>query len=131
MQIILIHPRKAGAMHLSRRGVFVAIGAALLTVAALSVGGTWLAAKQGLLPGAAASAVASADQRVTRENLNLMAARIGEMQAQIARLDALGPACRAWPVCCRASSISNRSRAGAGRKARSPGRCRCRKSNPS
>ncbi|KJJ97631.1 peptidase M23 [Burkholderiaceae bacterium 26] len=90
MQIILIHPRKAGATHLSRRGVFVAIGAALLTVAALSVGGTWLAAKQGLLPGATASAVAGADQHVTRENLNLMAARIGEMQAQIARLDALG-----------------------------------------
>ncbi|CAJ0902485.1 hypothetical protein R20233_04782 [Ralstonia sp. LMG 32965] len=90
MQIILIHPRKAGATHLSRRGVFVTIGAALLAVAALSVGGTWLAAKQGLLPGAAAPEVAGADQRVTRENLNLMAARIGEMQAQIARLDALG-----------------------------------------
>ena len=47
--------------------------AGLLAVAALSVGATWLAAKQGLLPGAAASEVAGADPRVTRENLNLMA----------------------------------------------------------
>ena len=83
-QTILTHPRKAGATQLSRRGVFVAIGAALLAVAALSVGATWLAAKQGLLPGAAASEVAGADPRVTRESLSLMAARIGEMQAQIA-----------------------------------------------
>jgi len=90
MQIILIHPRKAGAVHLSRRSAFASIGAALLVVAALSVGGTWLAARQGLLPGASASAASVADTRVTRENLNLMAARIGEMQAQMVRLDALG-----------------------------------------
>lgn len=90
MQIILIHPRKPGAVHLSRRHVFMSIGAALLTVAALSVGGTWLAAKQGLLPGATVSSAAGTDPSVTRENLNLMAARIGEMQAQMVRLDALG-----------------------------------------
>jgi len=90
MQIILIHPRKAGATHLSRRNVFVAIGAALLAVAALSGGAMWLAVKQGLVPGATLSGTSGADTSVTRENLNLMAARIGEMQAQMVRLDALG-----------------------------------------
>lgn len=90
MQIILIHPRKAGATHLSRRNVFAAIGAALLAVAALSGGAMWLAVKQGLVPGATLSATSGADTSVTRENLNLMAARIGEMQAQMVRLDALG-----------------------------------------
>lgn len=90
MQIILIHPRKAGAVHLSRRHVFATVALTLLTVAALSVGGTWLAARQGLLPGASASAGPGTDTRVMRENLNLMAARIGEMQAQLVRLDALG-----------------------------------------
>ena len=48
MQIILIHPRKTGAVHLSRRSVVAAIGAALLAVAALSGGAMWLAVKQGL-----------------------------------------------------------------------------------
>ncbi|KHK50521.1 peptidase M23 [Ralstonia sp. A12] len=90
MQIILIHPRKAGATHLSRRNVFAAIGAALLAVAALSGGAMWLAVKQGLVPGATLSGTSGADSSVTRENLNLMAARIGEMQAQMVRLDALG-----------------------------------------
>lgn len=54
MQIILIHPRKAGAVHLSRRQFAVAMGAALLAVAALSGGATWLAVKRGLVPGATA-----------------------------------------------------------------------------
>ncbi|NMV40258.1 M23 family metallopeptidase [Ralstonia insidiosa] len=90
MQIILIHPRKTGAVHLSRRSVVAAIGAALLAVAALSGGAMWLAVKQGLVPGAALSGTSGADSSVTRENLNLMAARIGEMQAQMVRLDALG-----------------------------------------
>ena len=90
MQIILIHPRKTGAVHLSRRSVVAAIGAALLAVAALSGGAMWLAVKQGLVPGAGLSGTSGADASVTRENLNLMAARIGEMQAQMVRLDALG-----------------------------------------
>ncbi|WP_199031773.1 M23 family metallopeptidase [Ralstonia sp. ASV6] len=90
MQIILIHPRKTGAVHLSRRSVVAAIGAALLAVAALSGGAMWLAVKQGLVPGAALSGTSGADSSVTRQNLNLMAARIGEMQAQMVRLDALG-----------------------------------------
>ncbi|ANH73307.1 peptidase M23 family protein [Ralstonia insidiosa] len=90
MQIILIHPRKTGAVHLSRRSVVAAIGAALLAVAALSGGAMWLAVKQGLVPGAALSGTSGADSSVTRENLNLMAARIGEMQAHMVRLDALG-----------------------------------------
>ena len=90
MQIILIHPLKTGAVHLSRRSVVAAIGAALLAVAALSGGAMWLAVKQGLVPGAALSGTSGADSSVTRENLNLMAARIGEMQAQMVRLDALG-----------------------------------------
>jgi murein DD-endopeptidase MepM/ murein hydrolase activator NlpD len=90
MQIILIHPRKTGAVHLSPRSVVSAIGAALLAVAALSGGAMWLAVKQGLVPGAALSGTSGADSSVTRENLNLMAARIGEMQAQMVRLDALG-----------------------------------------
>ncbi|ALF87020.1 MULTISPECIES: M23 family metallopeptidase [Ralstonia solanacearum species complex] len=89
MQIILIHPRKAGAVHLSRRHLAAAVGAALLAVAALSGGATWLAVKRGLVPGATAASP-EADTRVIRENLNLMAARIGEMQAQMVRLDALG-----------------------------------------
>ena len=50
----------------------------------------WLAVKQGLVPGAVLSGTSGADTSVTRENLNLMAARIGEMQAQMVRLDALG-----------------------------------------
>ena len=41
-------------------------------------------------PGAVLSGTSGADTSVTRENLNLMAARIGEMQAQMVRLDALG-----------------------------------------
>ncbi|CAH0439662.1 M23 family metallopeptidase [Ralstonia pseudosolanacearum] len=90
MQIILIHPRKAGAVHLSRRQFAVAMGAALLAVAALSGGATWLAVKRGLVPGTTSAASTEADKRITRENLNLMAARIGEMQAQMVRLDALG-----------------------------------------
>ncbi|MBA9870799.1 M23 family metallopeptidase [Ralstonia insidiosa] len=90
MQIILIHPRKTGAVHLSRRSVVAAIGVALLAVAALSGGAMWLAVKQGLVPGAVLSGTSGADTSVTRENLNLMAARIGEMQAQMVRLDALG-----------------------------------------
>ncbi|WP_296227649.1 M23 family metallopeptidase [Ralstonia sp. UBA689] len=90
MQIILIHPRKTGAVHLSRRHVIATIGAALLAVAALSAGGMWLAVKQGLMPGSSVSAATDGDPHVTRENLNLMAARIGEMQAQMVRLDALG-----------------------------------------
>ncbi len=90
MQIIRIHPRKTGAVHLSRRSGVAAIGAALLAVAALSGGAMWLAVKQGLVPGAALSGTSGADSSVTRENLNLMAARIGEMQAHMVRLDALG-----------------------------------------
>ena len=90
MQIILIHPRKTGAVHLSRRSVVAAIGVALLAVAALSGGAMWLAVKQGLVPGAVLSGTSGADTSVTHENLNLMAARIGEMQAQMVRLDALG-----------------------------------------
>ncbi|MFX7763913.1 hypothetical protein ABTK05_19850, partial [Acinetobacter baumannii] len=50
----------------------------------------WLAVKQGLVPGAVLSGTSGADTSVTRENLNLMAARIGDMQAQMVRLDALG-----------------------------------------
>lgn len=69
MQIILIHPRKAGAVHLSRRQFAVAMGAALLAVAALSGGATWLAVKRGLVPGATAAASTEADKRITRENL--------------------------------------------------------------
>jgi murein DD-endopeptidase MepM/ murein hydrolase activator NlpD len=90
MQIILIHPRKAGAVHLTRRQVAAVMVGALLSVAALSGGATWLAVKQGLVPGVTAAATPGADPRVTRDNLNLMAARIGEMQAQMVRLDALG-----------------------------------------
>ncbi|MGI4785410.1 MAG: M23 family metallopeptidase, partial [Janthinobacterium lividum] len=82
--------RKTGAVHLSRRSVVAAIGVALLAVAALSGGAMWLAVKQGLVPGAVLSGTSGADTSVTRENLNLMAARIGEMQAQMVRLDALG-----------------------------------------
>ncbi|MFX8504462.1 hypothetical protein ABTL94_19550, partial [Acinetobacter baumannii] len=79
-----------GAVHLSRRSVVAAIGVALLAVAALSGGARWLAVQPGLVPGAVLSGTSGADTRVTRENLNLMAARIGEMQAQMVRLDALG-----------------------------------------
>lgn len=78
-QTILIHPYKAGTTHLLRHGVFVAISTALLAVAVLSVGVVRLAAKQGLLSGAAALEVVGVDSRVTRENLSLMAACIGEV----------------------------------------------------
>jgi len=47
-----------------------------------------------------------------RENLNAMAVKLGQMQAQLVRLDALGSACRGWRGSSRRSSGSAKFRAG-------------------
>lgn len=99
-------------------------------MAALSGGATWLAVKRGLVPGATAASP-EADTRVIRQNLNLMAARIGEMQAQMVRLDALGARVSGLagvpPREFDFKSVPGRG----GPKGRSRVRCRCRKFGPS
>jgi murein DD-endopeptidase MepM/ murein hydrolase activator NlpD len=100
MQIILLHPRKSEArtINVSGRHVVAALLLMLGAVCAISAGLNWWLIQRGLkLPGGialaampASSASTLSNDQYLRENLNLMAARIGEMQAQMVRLDALG-----------------------------------------
>ncbi|RJG03703.1 M23 family metallopeptidase [Noviherbaspirillum sedimenti] len=100
MQIIVLHPRfSARTVTLTSRHI-VALGvlflAAVLTVAALLYYLTLAHAGSVRLPFAGqAMAAPSQDEagrkeRYVRENLTAMAVKLGEMQAQLMRLDALG-----------------------------------------
>ncbi len=100
MRNILLHRRAAHSrtLTLTNRGIVVAIGIALLAVV---LGATGLAmlvvryAAQSRSP--MLRSIVDADttdgarkDRFLRENLNAMAVKLGEMQAQLMRLDALG-----------------------------------------
>ncbi|GGI20160.1 M23 family metallopeptidase [Oxalicibacterium faecigallinarum] len=100
MQIILLHPRftHAKSVTLTRRHlalllmVFVCSiigGALLLSYVALSQAANMPAPVRDLV--GSSSSVEDADKdKYLKENLALMARRVGEMQAQMMRLDALG-----------------------------------------
>lgn len=96
MQIILLHSRfrQARSITLTTPHLLIAGLALVLAVLAAAVGVDLLAARYGAtlaLPGAARlPAGAGTQDRYIKENLNAMAVRLGEMQAQLMRLDALG-----------------------------------------
>lgn len=100
MQIILLHPRftHAKSVTLTRRHlllVFFAFvcsvigGALLLSYVALSQASSMPAPVRDMLASSSGGDEADKD-RYLKENLALMARRVGEMQAQMMRLDALG-----------------------------------------
>lgn len=108
MHIILVSNRLATAKSISLRPRHLALGMALLTAAVVALAGSMfyvafryaadikLPLVQTLLL-SAQEKQQSAQQRQTqntkefmRENLNAMAVRLGQMQAQLVRLDALG-----------------------------------------
>ena len=104
MQIILLHPRftKARSVTLTFKHWFffgllfvvsVIAGAALLFYIAISRGsGSNLPLVQSLLPNPPAGSAGQAanKDRYIKENLSAMAIKLGVMQAQLMRLDALG-----------------------------------------
>lgn len=101
MQIILISNRlaKARTLTFSARHVLASVSAALLVLGALTAGLYWLTLRLAMdvrvplvnqLVLAAVRGEAERSREFVRQNLNAMAVRIGEMQAQLARLDALG-----------------------------------------
>lgn len=101
MQIILLHPRftQAKSLTLAPRHIAMAIAFFLLSVlacAALTLYVVFEVAETNqfpmlndLLP-AVTQDEAGRNSRHLKENLNVMAVRLGEMQAQLMRLDALG-----------------------------------------
>ncbi|MCX7960466.1 MAG: M23 family metallopeptidase [Burkholderiales bacterium] len=101
MQIILIPNRlaKARTLTLTARHVLASVGAALVLLVALTAGLYWLTlrlATELRLPVvhelvlAAVRGETERSREFLQQNLNAMAVKIGEMQAQLARLDALG-----------------------------------------
>jgi len=101
VQIILISNRlaKARTLTFSARHVLASAGAALLVLAVLTAGLYWLTLRLATeiriplvheLVLAAVRGEAERSREFVQQNLNAMAVRIGEMQAQLARLDALG-----------------------------------------
>lgn len=101
MQIILLHSRfrQARSVTLSSRHLLAALGLFVLAVLTTAAAIDFLMLQPGALlrlpfiastqaPGA--SDESSRKDRYVRENLAAMAARLGEMQAQLMRLDALG-----------------------------------------
>lgn len=101
MQVILLHRRLAQARTLDVTGTKVVIGASALAVVlvALAAAFAMLAVRYGhMLPVPALRAFLDAGDgdedahkdRKVRENLNAMAVKLGAMQAEIMRLDALG-----------------------------------------
>ncbi|MNJ98761.1 Murein DD-endopeptidase MepM [compost metagenome] len=100
MQIILLHPRftHAKSVTLTRRhllALFIAfvlaviLGASFLSYLVFSNAASMPSPVRELVSGAAGSEDANKD-KFLKENLALMARRLGEMQAQLMRLDALG-----------------------------------------
>jgi murein DD-endopeptidase MepM/ murein hydrolase activator NlpD len=100
MQIILVHPRlsQARSIKLTRRHAALLSIALLLMVMLSSLLLSYAMlrqARQGRLPflpdmTAAASVPTTAPDPLVQQKLAIMAAKVGEMQAQLARLDALG-----------------------------------------
>lgn len=101
MQIILLHRRlaKARTLTLSNRRIALYLLLAVLVLVVLAVGSAVLALRyagelkipvvRGLLD-AGIGADAAQKERYMRENLDAMAVKLGEMQARLMRLDALG-----------------------------------------
>ena len=101
MQIILLHPRMTQARSITLAPRHLAMFLAAFTVAVLLVAGMlyYLLLASGIvwkLPfspapqGAAPTALVQRTDPQVRQNLTQMATRVGELQAQIVRLDALG-----------------------------------------
>jgi murein DD-endopeptidase MepM/ murein hydrolase activator NlpD len=96
MQIILVHPglRQARSVTLKTRHLAVLLLAVVLLVCTASAGlvyfGMPLLARMGLPFASAPSTDPAHQERYLRENIAAMAIRVGEMQAQMMRLDALG-----------------------------------------
>lgn len=97
MQIIIVHPRLPEARTLTitprlAAGVIAAIGAALILGAVLlnyaASGIAWPQAATAGQPERNREEVRQ--QAMLRENINLLAKRVGEMQAKLMQLDALG-----------------------------------------
>lgn len=88
MQIIVLHPRLPRVRHftLSRGKIFAGIVLLCLVVALVSSALTWIVARAGI----GAPVRAPGDDAYLRANLNVLAARVGEIQARMVRLDALG-----------------------------------------
>ncbi|MES2008498.1 M23 family metallopeptidase [Cupriavidus basilensis] len=88
MQIIVLHPRLRRVRHftLSRGKVLAGIALLCLVVGLVSSALTWIVARSGI----AAPARAPGDDAYLRANLNVLATRVGEIQARMVRLDALG-----------------------------------------
>ena len=101
MQIILLHRRLAQArtLTLSNQRILLVAVALFVSIALLAVGIAVLFVRyaghsqaplvRDLLDRGPSGAQATKD-RIDRENLNAMAVKLGEMQAQLMRLDALG-----------------------------------------
>lgn len=89
MQIIVLHPREPRVFRfqLTRVRVTLLAIALCLLVAAASSGLTWLVARNQAAPELSRQA---RDNTYLRENLAVMAAHLGELQARMVRLDALG-----------------------------------------
>jgi len=89
MQIIVLHPREPRVFRfqLTRLRVVLLVLALSALVAAASSGVTWLVARTQGAPEASRQA---RDNAYLRQNLAVLATRVGELQAQMVRLDALG-----------------------------------------
>ena len=90
MQIILLHSRfkQARSVTLSKRHLLLVFGVFLVAAAATGAA-IDVAFRQDTAPAAGTPDTSSKD-RYVKENLAAMAVKIGEMQAQLMRLDALG-----------------------------------------
>ncbi|WP_423195952.1 MULTISPECIES: M23 family metallopeptidase [unclassified Cupriavidus] len=88
MQVIMLHPRGARVVQfeLTRLRAVLGLGLLCALVAGAASGLTWLVATG--TPGSTASV--ARDNAYLRENLAVLAARVGELQARMVRLDALG-----------------------------------------
>jgi hypothetical protein len=122
MQIIIMHSRftQARSLTLGTPHIVVAVLAfvllTLLTGVLMAALSMRLASAdvplfRSLLPLPAAMASdAGGKDRYLQENLSAMAAKLGEMEAHLIRLDALGERCRDWPASSRKSFSSVKRR---------------------
>jgi lysostaphin len=100
MQIILVsgHLRQARSVTVKARHFVAAIGGVAALVVAMSAGMSYLTLASGIvarLPlgermAAAIGASATSNEQYVRDNISALAMRLGEMQAQVTRLDAVG-----------------------------------------
>ena len=101
MQIILLHPRMTQARSITLAPRHLAMFLAAFTLAVLLVTGmlyhlllvsgiVWKLPFSPAVQGGAPTALAQRTDPQVRQNLTQMATRVGELQAQIVRLDALG-----------------------------------------